>query len=481
MSSTESSNRKRARASSTSREESTTIAIRPRTSATVVMAVASSGFESLVDDTLDLVLQFVGKRSYRSYGGINKRCRMIFLSKNLPKETFFCGYAPLSMIKDEVSMVELKENDARYTYRLGKAVVEFNRYDILQWLLLEKNKRAIVKSFDIAAYYGLNTLKRLENLVGDDAFTTMKIYEDWHVCERAAWYGKLDVLNWLKSKGWFDPNRIGTGMRVAARKGNILILEWLMENGCHLDKNVFYGAAKGGHLNVLEFLKVKNCPLDLNLCVSGAARGGSLESIRWLIQHGFSIDDIDGRVIEEAARKGHLHVIKFFIENGFSINDIDNEVSYKAAEGGKLHVLKWLHENNCPFDKETFTKAARNGNIDNLQWLLEIHCPFDKRTFANAANNGNIDNLQWLLGNNFPWDKMCYSEAGNSNNLEVLDWLKEKGCPRGDSVLAVGNVSSEAKDWLSENGFTTVHLRRRMFVRKSAAFEGPWSSSWNIT
>jgi len=454
MSSTESSNRKRARASSTSREESTTIAIRPRTSATVVMAVASSGFESLVDDTLDLVLQFVGKRSYRSYGGINKRCRMIFLSKNLPKETFFCGYAPLSMIKDEVSMVELKENDARYTYRLGKAVVEFNRYDILQWLLLEKNKRAIVKSFDIAAYYGLNTLKRLENLVGDDAFTTMKIYEDWHVCERAAWYGKLDVLNWLKSKGWFDPNRIGTGMRVAARKGNILILEWLMENGCHLDKNAFSDAAEGGHLDVLEFLKEKNCPLDPEDCMSGAARGGKLEIIHWLLRNGCSFDDVDKWTLFYAAGEGHLHVIKFFVENGYSVNEIDEGVSSEAAAGGHLNVLQWLHENNCPFDE---------------------------KTFANATRNESIDNLQWLLDNNFPWDKKCYSEAAKFNNLEVLEWLKEKGCPRGDSVLAVGNVSSEAKDWLSENGFTTVHLRRRMFVRKSAAFEGPWSSSWNIT
>jgi len=432
MSSTESSNRKRARASSTSREESTTIAIRPRTSATVVMAVASSGFESLVDDTLDLVLQFVGKRSYRSYGGINKRCRMIFLSKNLPKETFFCGYAPLSMIKDKESVVEFKEKVARYNYRLALGVVKCNRYDILQWLLLEKNKRAIVEIFDNAASYGLNTLKRVKNLVGDDAFTAMKIYEDWDVCEIAAWWGKLDVLNWFKSKGWFDPNRVASGMKVAARNGNIPILEWLMENGCELDKNLFCGAAGGGHLNVFRFLEEKNCPLDLNRCMPFAASGGSLEIIQWLVQHGFSFDDVDEWVIRCAAREGHLHVIKFFIENGFSINNIGGGVSHEAAYGGHLYVLKWLHENNRSFDEITFARAAIRGNIDNLQWLLDNNCS---------------------------WDKKCYRYAGilSNNQLEVLEWLKEKGCPRGDNVLhGMGCVESEVKDWLLENGFTVI-------------------------
>jgi len=195
----------------------------------MIVSIASSGFESLVDDTHDLIIQFVGKRSYSCYGSINKRCREILLSKNLPKETYFCGYAPLSTIKDKLN---------KYLHGLGQAVVAYNRDDILQWLVLEKSSFAILSVFNFAAEVSLKTLKRVMNDVGDDAFTSMKINEDWRVSDRAARGERLDVLKWLKTKGWFDPSGIDTGMSEAAFKGNMPLLEWLVENGCENEFNV---------------------------------------------------------------------------------------------------------------------------------------------------------------------------------------------------------------------------------------------------
>lgn len=125
---------------------------------------SSSGFESLVDDILDLILQFVGKRSYGSYGRINKRCHMIFLGKNLPKETFLFGYAPF-----DSSWVG-KFTSYSY-YELAKAALAYNRNDILQGLMLKKRNKEL---FDAAAGVSLKTLKRVKNLLGDDAFLLTK-------------------------------------------------------------------------------------------------------------------------------------------------------------------------------------------------------------------------------------------------------------------------------------------------------------------
>lgn len=236
-------------------------------------------FESLVNDIHDTILQFLGKRSYSSYGGINKRCREVFLSKNIPKKTFLFGFAPLSMIKE-------KCNDCDYDYDnvLGQAIVAYNRNNILQWLLRDENEDAIRETFNVAAGVSLKTFQRIKNDVGDDAFTSMKIKDDWNVSYEAACGARLDVLKWLKTEGWFKPSDIRpSSMEAVAKKGNIPVLEWILENGCSLDDSAFDGAAEGGHLNMMNFLKERNCPLNPRFCMSCAAKGGSLETIQWLL------------------------------------------------------------------------------------------------------------------------------------------------------------------------------------------------------
>lgn len=370
--------------------------------------IKSSGFESLNDDTLDWILLFVGKKSYLPFGCLNKQCRKVFLASKFPKETYLSGYAPLSMIKEKVTRGR-SDNDNFYRgsfyYQIGDSFVSYNRHDILRWLVLEEYKLQVISAFNEAAEVSLDTLKRVKDSVGQKGFTSMEIHEYWSVCFISVCNGRLDVLKWLKNNGWFDLSNASLGTEIAARKGYLPIIKWLVENGCPLDEFIFAEAVVGGNLNVLEFLKQNCCPFYPDSCLYEAATKGNLQIIKWLLKNGCSLADVDKWTFETAARKGHLQIIKWFVENGCSIR-IVNEVSFKeVAEGGHLHVMQWLHENGCPFDKLTFAYATRCGKVENLEWLLD---------------------------SNFPWDKNCYLQATEYNKLDTLQWLLEQGCPQGD-------------------------------------------------
>jgi len=116
-------------------------------------------FESLNDDTLTTVLEFVGDKCYRSFGGINKRCREVYLSSEMTKETFLYGYAPLSRITDKIERAiedyeRAGEFDWKLRKRVGKGVVFYNRWDVLSWALQQRNKYVLNGICNIAAEEG---------------------------------------------------------------------------------------------------------------------------------------------------------------------------------------------------------------------------------------------------------------------------------------------------------------------------------------
>ena len=48
-----------------------------------------------------------------------------------------------------------------------------------------------------------------------------------------------------------------------------------------------------------------------------------------------------------------------------------------AARGGHLEVLQWLREHGCPWDAWTCELAARGGHLEALQWARANDCPWD--------------------------------------------------------------------------------------------------------
>ena len=109
-----------------------------------------------------------------------------------------------------------------------------------------------------------------------------------------------------------------------ALKGNLVLLQYLHENGCPWDKATCSAAAvNGGHLECLKYLHDKGCPWDKTTC-SSAAEGGHLECLKYLHDKGCPWDEM---------------------------------ACLSAADGGHLECLKYLHDEGCPWDKTVSENA----------------------------------------------------------------------------------------------------------------------------
>jgi len=251
-------------------------------------------FESLIDDTLTIVLEFVGKKSYRSFGGVNKHCREIYLNtKGMMKETFLYGYGPLSVIKDRANerIERMEENDDFLLYPVGKGVVLYNRRDVLAWALQER-KNDVLKG----------------------------------ICFVAAREGRFDLLNevWENVEDWDD------------KEEETIIFE-----------SVDFCAAIHGKLKVFKWLDGKGLKIDKYWCVKTAAYRGHLHIIQWL-QEEQGLELHEESLYMYAINGKHLHVLKWLREQ--KVDWSEYNFTY-AVEAGNLDIIQWLHKRGCPWDQ----------------------------------------------------------------------------------------------------------------------------------
>jgi len=277
-------------------------------------------FESLNDDTLTTVLEFVGGKSYKSFGGTNKRCREIYLTtKGMTKETFMYGYGPLLVILDIIERTnELQKAvgegvfwDYEFFESVGKGVVFYGRRDVMDWAVQEQNKYLLYGICRVAAGEGrFDLLEEVWNHIENDD------EKEWVFrggeCS-AAIHGKQEVLKWLETKGLsIDISDCGNK---AAFHGQLHLLKWLREEkGLDLDRYLYFEAIGGGHLHVMKWLREQGCPWNKRTFYD-AAKKGNLDILQWLHGEGclwprgvdfeYSVRGLKPEVIDWLRANGH--------------------------------------------------------------------------------------------------------------------------------------------------------------------------------
>ena len=187
----------------------------------------------------------------------------------------------------------------------------------------------------------------IERIVYDDELTPS--FVKWYYSDpkkeisektlrRTAFFGQLELAEWLKSKSVFED------------KSNLLIFS--------------YEAIKRGDLNILEWMRQNNYSLDKNIC-KYAAYEGQLNVLQWALQNGYLLDEW---TCTNAARKGHLDILKWARENGCPWDEM---TCYYAEKKGNLKILEWARENGCPCNRLTRANTAKGRCLDMLKWIYE--------------------------------------------------------------------------------------------------------------
>uniref|UniRef100_A0A7S0A1N9 F-box domain-containing protein n=1 Tax=Sundstroemia setigera TaxID=3005 RepID=A0A7S0A1N9_9STRA len=267
-----------------------------------------SNINSLDDDTLHRITKFVGEPCYSVVGAISKRCNRLYDTYNLAKKTSWFRHATLSAIQQRNVPYYGGHGDRTV---VGKSVAIYNREDVLNWAISERNSDALRSIGAAASREGRVDIlrkirERLDNSLDffereefylhattHDSLETLEYFKEEcgsiHMSHSAIFnWAARDRENNFEVLGWIKRNIMDFHPQVcasAAEGGNIENLKWLKRNGCPLDEEAFESAAGFGHHNVCVWLRNNNCPWSKETTL--AARSGCHDDIlEWLVQNG---------------------------------------------------------------------------------------------------------------------------------------------------------------------------------------------------
>jgi|GEM_PF-2388217 len=259
------------------------------------------------------------------------------------------------------------------------------------------------------------TCKRFKQIVAldevtkfDENFAAEKGYKDlliWaasegarlkdRICDFAAQGNQFQLLQLLHSKGF----SVETSMSYAASTGNLEMLNWLKQQGAHIDGVTYYSAIQNGHFHVVTWAEPLFRFKGNIVQLGAAAERGNLDILQWAHKKGCYLH---AEFIHRAARGGHQSVIDWLVENGCNKNLTDTLVCAAAARGGNLDILKWARAQGYVWDSRTCLEAARAGSIPVLEWARSEGCPWNARIALIAAAKGHLETLIWTITNQCP-------------------------------------------------------------------------------
>eukprot|EP00594_Rhizosolenia_setigera_P007421 CAMPEP_0178953208 /NCGR_PEP_ID=MMETSP0789-20121207/8290_1 /TAXON_ID=3005 /ORGANISM="Rhizosolenia setigera, Strain CCMP 1694" /LENGTH=273 /DNA_ID=CAMNT_0020634439 /DNA_START=83 /DNA_END=904 /DNA_ORIENTATION=+ len=187
-----------------------------------------ASFDTLDDDCLGNILDFVGKKCYSVFGRVNKRCHEMFCSKGFPKETYFYGYAPLHLIL---------QREGKYYSGLSKAVLHYNRRDVLEWILADDSEDGCRKPRYLC--YFVIRESRVDIL-----------------CE------VFDRANGQQLKDLRSHNNYFALCFEAAQHGKLECLKFLRENECEWDEDTWFDEKDKGHEHILQYMRDNGFPTE---------------------------------------------------------------------------------------------------------------------------------------------------------------------------------------------------------------------------
>jgi hypothetical protein len=125
---------------------------------------------------------------------------------------------------------------------------------------------------------------------------------------------------------------------VAAGAGDVEMLRWLRTQCCWYDeKTTLRGAELAGNLHVLQFLYEGGCHWHADVC-GVAGKAGDLNQLKWLHEHGATVSTSTAIL---AAEGGAVPVFEYLQQQqGVRLHE---EMMFCAAERGHLQLCQWLH------------------------------------------------------------------------------------------------------------------------------------------
>lgn len=220
-------------------------------------------------------------------------------------------------------------------------------------------------------------------------------YCGWHM-QMAAYYGYLDMLQWLQTEGARCDSLV---VNAAAAGGQLDCLLWLLsvQTKPELNRVAMGLAAANNHLLVLQWLH-ENEPnyVCSTSAMDDAAANGHLEIVAWL--HANRTEGCTSSAIDRAAGHNHSAVVHFLSAN--RTEGCTPRALLLASTNGHVEMVRWLLERLQPeaWIHEALDRAAANGHLAIVQMLvLRCKLRISQLGINQTLKNGHFHVLEWLL------------------------------------------------------------------------------------
>ncbi|AGO84549.1 hypothetical protein psal_cds_648 [Pandoravirus salinus] len=237
--------------------------------------------------------------------------------------------------------------------------------------------------------------------------------------------------------------------RAAALRGHLDVIRWIKDVGYPWRDGICDAAARGCHLNVLswahdehgcawsDLFKAKAC--------KRAIRRGDLVLVEWLIDHGCALDA--DAAVRDATEQDCLDILEWLHNRRVDWSRRRLVCAYAGLISRRLDVIRWLHARGVPLDVDMCAAAAETDCVDVLRWAADMGCPLSPRACKAAAQTGNLQMLMWLRSRDCPWDRETCDNA--VAHLDILRWARAQGCPWSEHIHAwADGVDPEVTEWL---------------------------------
>ena len=165
------------------------------------------------------------------------------------------------------------------------------------------------------------------------------------LCLSATKENRPDISSWLLERASENSSR--SCVPIAAQRGDLHVLQWLISKNCRWD-DACRAAAQYGQLHILQWLRAQDppCPWGKRVCCT-AAKKGHYEVLKWV------------RAQQPACPWGR-------------------KVCNVVAKKGNLAMLQWLRAQDppCPWNETIFDVSSSKHVIG---WSLLHGCPAPAR------------------------------------------------------------------------------------------------------
>ena len=218
-----------------------------------------------------------------------------------------------------------------------------------------------------------------------------------------------------------------------AEYDDLELLKWIRNEGCPWNnERIISIAARNGNMGILEYCIEKGCPRYNFVCEEAMKTSNhtqALNTLKWLLQHSFSLNN---EACIQAAARGNFEVMMWMWSNGYALN---KEAVVTSIAGGSVSELEYILQNHLNFIslEEAFDEIIRFNRdeyrtIEKIMVLHRYGYTKNTRACALAAIHGKFQVLKYLRNNGYPWDVETCNGAVRSNSLEILKYARDNGC-----------------------------------------------------